>query len=82
MTKPKRSAKRWSIGSMARMPSVGTRSRVHARAEGQHGQDHELVRGVVAVDVEPGVGLGVALLLGLADRGVEGEAVPRMRVST
>ena len=40
-------------------------------AEGQHGQHHQLVGGVVAVDVERGIGLGVALRLGLGDGGVE-----------
>jgi hypothetical protein len=47
----------------------------HARAEREHRQHHQLVRGVVAVDVERRLGLGVAQLLRLGERGLEGRAL-------
>ncbi len=37
------------------------RARLDARAEGEHREDHQLVRRVVSVDVEAGIRLGVAL---------------------
>ena len=48
-----------------RMPSTWTRVEIDRAAERQAGQDGQLVGGVDAVDVEAGVGLGVAQLLGL-----------------
>ena len=51
--------------------------RLDARAEREHRQDDELVRRVVPVDVERGIGLGVALGLRLADGLVEAEPVAR-----
>ena len=44
---------------------------VHELAGGQRGQDGELVRGVDRVDVEGGVRLGVAELLGVGQHGLE-----------
>ena len=63
--------------SSSRMPSVGTRGRVDARAEGQHRQHDELVRRVVPADVELRIGLRVALLLRLGQRLIEATALPR-----
>ena len=53
------------------MPPVETMHAVEVRAEREHRQDDELVRGVAAADVKRGVRLGVALLLRLLHRRVE-----------
>ena len=45
-------------------------------AEGDRGQERELVRGVVALDVEGRVGLGIAEPLGVGEAVGEGEAAP------
>ena len=47
------------------------RGRVDPRAEGERGEDGELVRGVEAADVEGRIGLGVAELLRLGEADVE-----------
>ncbi len=49
-------------------------------AEGEARQDRELLRGVVAVDVEGRIGLGIAEPLRLAQTVVEGEPSCSMRV--
>ncbi len=46
---------------------------LHRDAEGDRGEDGELVRGVDAVDVEGGIGLGVAQALRLGEHHVEGQ---------
>ena len=45
------------------------------RAEGKAGQDRQLVRGVVALDVEGRVGFGIAQPLRVLQAGVEGQAL-------
>ena len=46
---------------------------VDLRAEGEAGQDGELVGGVVALDIEGRVGLGIAETLGVLQAGLEGQ---------
>ena len=48
---------------------------IHRRAEGERGQDRELVGGIEAADVEGGVRLRIAEALGLLEAGLEGEAL-------
>ena len=61
----------------------GDRGRVDARTEREHREHDELVSGVVAVDVERGVGLGVALCPGPRAMAASRLTPPsRMRVST
>ena len=55
------------------MPSTWIASGVDPRAEGERGQDRELVGGVEAADVEGRIGLGVAEPLRLGEAVLEGE---------
>jgi hypothetical protein len=49
------------------MPPISTRTEIDLRAEGQAGEDRQLVRGIDPVDIEAGVGLGIAQLLRLGE---------------
>ena len=63
MRKPSSSAMRRSSGAIERDALDVDRVRVDLGAEGERGQDRELVGRVEAVDVEGRIGLGVAELL-------------------
>ena len=57
------------------MPSTETALGIDARAEGERGEDGELVRGVEAADVEGRIGLGVAEPLRLGEADFERQSV-------
>ena len=59
------------------MPDAGDvdLGEIDLRAKGEAGQDGELVRGVDAVNVKRGIGLGIALGLRLGENGAKGTAI-------
>jgi len=65
---------------MWRMPSTWMPSKSTSAAEGDAAQNRQLVRGVDAVDVESGIGLGVAEILRLGED--VGEVPPAFRASS
>ena len=63
-----------SSGVMCSMPSTVIVRQIGRGAEGQAGQQRQLVRGVAAADVQGGIGLGIALGLRLLQHLGEGAA--------
>ena len=67
---------RGEIGESDRLDALDRdRGRVDPEAEGEGGEDGELVRGVEAADVEGRIGFGVAETLGLGEADVERQVV-------
>ena len=71
MRNPSSSAAARSASVIVSMPSTETAPASILRAEGERGEDRELVRGVEAADVEGRIRLGVAQPLRLAEAGLE-----------